>query len=60
MSALVNEEGNPIDLRVEKSLGYGLDEKALDCVSQYQFRAAMRDGHPVAQRITIEVSFKLY
>jgi len=60
VSTLVNEEGNPIDFRVEKSLGYGLDEKALDSVSEYQFRPAMRDGQPVAQRITIEVSFKLY
>jgi TonB family protein len=60
VSALVNEEGNPIDLRVERSLGYGLDEKALDCFSQYRFKPAMRDGQPVAQRITIEVSFKLY
>jgi TonB family protein len=60
VSALVNEEGNPIDLRVERSLGHGLDERALDCVSQYRFRPAMRDGQPVAQRITIEVSFKLY
>jgi TonB family protein len=60
VSALVNEEGNPVDLRVERSLGYGLDEKALDCFSQYRFTPAMRDGQPVAQRITIEVSFRLY
>jgi TonB family protein len=60
VSALVNEEGNPIDLRVEKSLGYGLDEKALDCFSQYRFKPAMRDGQPVAQRITIEINFRLY
>lgn len=60
VSALVNEEGNPIDLRVEKSLGYGLDEKALECFSQYRFTPAMRDGQPVAQRVTIEVNFRLY
>jgi TonB family protein len=60
VSALVNEEGNPIDLRIEKSLGYGLDEKAMDCFSQYRFRPAMRDGQPVAQRITIEINFRLY
>jgi len=60
VSALVNEEGNPIDLRVEKSLGYGLDEKALDCFSQYRFTPAMRDGQPVAQRIMIEINFRLY
>ncbi|MGD0628948.1 MAG: energy transducer TonB [Terracidiphilus sp.] len=60
VSALVNEEGNPIDFRVEKSLGYGLDEKAVECVSQYRFTPAMRDGQPVAARVTIEVNFRLY
>jgi TonB family protein len=60
VSALVNEEGNPIDFRVEKSLGYGLDEKAVECVSQYRFAPAMRDGQPVAARVTIEVNFRLY
>jgi TonB family protein len=60
VSALVNEEGNPIDYRVEKSLGYGLDEKAVECVSQYRFTPAMRDGQPVAARVTIEVNFRLY
>jgi TonB family protein len=60
VSVLVNEDGVPIDPRIEKPLGYGLDEKALEAALQYQFRPAMRDGQPVAQRIMIEVSFKLY
>jgi TonB family protein len=60
VSVLVNEEGVPVDPRVEKSLGYGLDEKALEAALQYQFRPAMRDGQPVAVRIMIEESFRLY
>jgi TonB family protein len=60
VSALVNEEGNPIDFRVERSLGYGLDEKAIECVSQYRFTPAMRDGQPIALRVTIEINFRLY
>lgn len=60
VSVLVNEEGVPIDPRVEKSLGYGLDEKALEAALKYQFKPAMRDGQPVSARITIEQSFKLY
>ena len=60
VSVLVNEDGVPIDPRVEKSLGYGLDEKALEAALQYQFRPAMRDGQPVAVRIMIEESFRLY
>lgn len=61
VSTLVDEQGIPTDIRVEKSLGYGLDEKAVECVSQYRFSpATTRDGKPVAQRITIEMNFRLY
>ncbi|MGB8258955.1 MAG: energy transducer TonB [Terracidiphilus sp.] len=60
VSALVSTEGVPTDLRVERSLGYGLDESALGCVSQYEFKPATKDGVPVAARITVEVNFRLY
>jgi TonB family protein len=60
VSVLVNEDGVPIDPRVEKSLGYGLDEKALEAALKSQFKPAMRDGQPVAVRIMIEENFKLY
>jgi protein TonB len=52
--------GKPIQIHVLKSLGYGLDEKAIESVSRYKFRPATLDGHPIAVRIAIEVNFKLY
>jgi TonB family protein len=61
LSTLVNEEGQPTDIRVENGIGYGLDEKAIQSVSQYRFQPATdRDGKPVAVRIHIEVNFRLY
>jgi TonB family protein len=60
VSALVTEEGVPTDLRVDRSLGYGLDEKAVECVSQYRFRPAQKDGKPVAARVNVMVAFQLY
>lgn len=60
VSTLVDEQGNPTDVRVEQSLGYGLDEQATDAVSHYRFSPAMRDGKPVPYRVKIEVSFRLY
>jgi TonB family protein len=60
VSLLVNEEGVPIDLSVVKGMGHGLDEKALEAVSQYRFKPAMRGGVPVEARITVEVNFRLY
>jgi TonB family protein len=61
LSTLVNEQGAPTDIRVERTLGYGLDENAERAVSQYRFEPAHdREGKPVAVRITVEVSFRLY
>jgi TonB family protein len=61
VSTVVDEQGMPTDIRVEKSLGHGLDEKAVACVGQYRFSpATTRDGKPVAERITIEMNFRLY
>lgn len=61
VSTLVDEQGVPTDIHVEKSLGYGLDEKAVECVGRFRFSpATTRDGKPVAYRIRIEMSFRLY
>jgi TonB family protein len=60
VSVLVGEDGLPTQMRIEKSLGYGLDEKALAAAGQYRFTPATKDGKPVATRISIEMSFRLY
>jgi TonB family protein len=60
LSMLVTEEGLPTDIRLEKSLGMGLDEKAMQCASEYRFKPALKDGVPVPARITLEVNFRLY
>jgi TonB family protein len=60
VSALVTEEGLATDLHVEKSLGYGLDEKALQCIRKYRFQPAVKDGVPIAARVTVEINFHLY
>jgi TonB family protein len=59
ISLLVTEDGLPTELRVEKSVGYGLDQKAMEAVSHYNFKPAMKDGAPVAARISVETSFRL-
>jgi TonB family protein len=38
----------------------GLDEKALEAVRTWKFTPAMKDGHPVAVQINVEVNFRLY
>jgi TonB family protein len=57
---MVTEDGLPVDVRIEKSVGHGLDENALQSVSKYRFKPAMKDGKPVAARVAVEVNFRLY
>jgi TonB family protein len=57
---VVGTDGRPHNLRIARSLGMGLDEKALDAVRQWSFRPATLNGQPVAVEINVEVSFRLY
>jgi TonB family protein len=58
--AIVDESGKARSIRVQKSLGLGLDESALRAVQNWRFRAAERFGKPVPVYMTIEVNFHLY
>ena len=57
---VVGPDGRPRDIRVQRALGLGLDEKAVEAVRKWRFAPAMRDGHPVAVEVNIEVNFRLY
>jgi len=60
LSAIIGPDGRPRNLRVMRSLGMGLDEKATEAVSQWRFEPARKDGQPVAVEVNIEVAFRLY
>ena len=57
---IVDQSGRARDLRVARSLGMGLDEKAIEAVKQWKFEPALKDGRPVAVQINVEVNFRLY
>ena len=57
---IVDSRGNPQNIHVVRHLGMGLDQKAEEAVSQYRFRPAMYQGHPVAVQLVINVNFHLY
>jgi TonB family protein len=57
---IVGADGRPRDMRVSRSLGMGLDQKAIEAVRQWKFEPAMKDGKPVAVQINVEVNFRLY
>jgi protein TonB len=57
---VVGADGKPREIRVQRTLGLGLDEKAIEAVKTWRFEPALRDGKPVAVQINVEVSFRLY
>ncbi|MGA7847959.1 MAG: energy transducer TonB [Terriglobales bacterium] len=57
---VVGPDGKPRDIRVLRTLGLGLDEKAIEAVKNWRFEPARKDGKPVAVQINVEVNFHLY
>jgi TonB family protein len=61
IALIVDAQGNPQNVHVIRTLGMGLDEKAMEAVRKYKFKPAMKDGKtPVPTMITVEVDFHLY
>jgi len=61
ISMIVDVKGRPMNPLVIRTLGSGLDQKAIEAVNKYKFKPAMKkDGTPVPVMITVEVNFRLY
>ncbi len=60
VALVVDEQGRPKNIRVERGVGMGLDEKAVEAVRQYKFKPAMKDGHAVPVELYIEVNFQIF
>jgi periplasmic protein TonB len=57
---IVGADGRPHDIRVQRSLGMGLDQNAIEAVRQWRFEPARKNGQPVAVQVNIEVDFRLF
>jgi periplasmic protein TonB len=57
---IVGPDGRTHDIRVQRSLGMGLDEKAIEAVQRWRFEPARKDGIAVAVQVAVEVNFHLY
>jgi TonB family protein len=60
LKIIVTPEGKVARIKVERVIGFGLDQKAVNAVCQWKFTPALREGQPVAVQITVEVTFRLY
>jgi TonB family protein len=57
--AEIQPDGTATNIKVIRSLGLGLDQKAIEAVSQWRFKPGTKDGVPVPVGATIEVNFRL-
>ena len=59
LEAIVRKDGTVDIMRIVRSLGFGLDENAIQALKQWRFRPGMRNGVPVDVSLNIEVNFNL-
>lgn len=59
LEAVVQKDGSVQIVRVVRSLGFGLDEKAIEALRQWKFSPAKQNGVAVAVSLNIEVNFNL-
>jgi len=55
----VGVDGTVLDIRSLETLGYGLDEKAVECVRKWRFNPALNTGRPVVGGRRIDLHFSL-
>jgi len=59
LTVTIGTDGRAHDIRVARSLGLGLDEKAIESVKTWKFEPGKKDGVAVAVQIQVEVDFHL-
>jgi len=60
LDVTVTEDGRATDISVLKGIPFGLNEQAIRAVSEWTFKPASSGDRPVAVRVPIETSFRLY
>ncbi len=57
--AEVDPNGDTRDFKIQQSLGWGLDERAIECARKWRFRPGTKDGRPVKSTAWITLDFSL-
>jgi len=59
LSVVVKSDATLQDIRVVRSVGYGMDESAINTLRKWRFRPGSKDGMPVDVRIKVELAYRL-
>ena len=54
---VIKTDGTPDNIKVQRSIGMGLDEAAFESVRMWRFRPATLNGQPVPVMINVEINF---
>jgi len=60
LNIVIDAQGNVSEAKVVKSLDKGLDESAVKNLKTWKFKPATKEGKPVASKMMVEVTFKIY
>jgi TonB family protein len=59
LEAVIRKDGKVDVIQLVRSLGFGLDENAIEALKEWRFRPAMKNGVPVDVTLNVEVRFNL-
>jgi TonB family protein len=60
LEVVVDENGSPARISTISPIGFGLDDRAQEAVSQWVFKPGRKDGKPVRTITTVTVDFRLF
>lgn len=60
LEVVVDEHGMPGRISTISPIGFGLDDRAREAVSQWEFKPGRKDGKPVRTIATVTVEFRLF
>jgi outer membrane biosynthesis protein TonB len=58
--AVIGADGKPEEIAVDRPIGFGLDENAVDVISKASFQPAIKEGKPVPVVLDLLVQFRIY
>lgn len=59
LTAIIDKQGNVMEVEITRGLGLGLDVAALDAVKQWKYTPTFYNGRPVEVILTVTVRFQL-